>query len=453
MEEKMKRFFLMMVMILFCLQISFNQQEKHDVRGIRAQDIHIYPKDGLVDERLTIRVSGLSSNQPAIIRAQMKDIDGRLWQSYAGFYADKNGVIDLSKQAPANGDYTGVDEMGLILSMELPLKQRTGARFTYRHSEPILIRFSLEVDGIELDKKTVTRRFALPGVKIQKVRGNSIVGTFFKPVGKEPFPGLIILGGSEGGLSTEEEAALFASHGYATLALAYFDMEELPKLLQEIPLEYFKKAINWMKSNRNVLTGKLGLVGTSKGAEAALLVGSYYPQIKTVVAYTPSSVVWSTIYGMDKSSWSYHDSAIPYIGPGRDPTYRPPRGYPIRPVVNFLYRLKTNPDIHKAVIPVERLNGPVLLISGKDDQLWPSYKMGKMIMERFRVHKFPFTYKHLAYDNAGHQIRKFYLPMAGSTAVAGGRLVLGGSIRGNINALRDSWPKVLHFLREKFVKR
>jgi len=43
--------------------------------------------------------------------------------------------------------------------------------------------------------------------------------------------------------------------------------------------------------------------------------------------------------------------------------------------------------------------------------------------------------------------------MAGSTAVAGGGLVLGGSIRGNINALRDSWPRVLNFLREKFVNR
>ena len=69
------------------------------------------------------------------------------------------------------------------------------------------------------------------------------------------------------------------------------------------------------------------------------------------------------------------------------------------------------------------------------------------------LHDHPFEYKHLTYDNAGHQIRKFYLPMAGSTAVAGGRLVLGGTIEGNTNALRDSWPKVLEFLGSRFMQR
>ena len=312
---------------------------------IYGQTIQVYPEEGLVDERLTIRVTGLSSGQPAIIRAQMEDVDGRRWQSFSGFYADEHGLIDLSKHAPVNGDYTGIDEMGLILSMELPINQRVGARFTYRYSEAVRTRFSLEVDGVEVDTAIVSRRFAHSDLEIQQVRENGLIGTFFKPAGKGPFPGLIILGGSEGGLSTEEEAALFASHGYSSLALAYFGMEGLPELLEAIPLEYFKKAIDWMISNRNVVEDRLGMIGTSKGAEAALLVGSFYPQIKAVVAYAPSSVVWSTIYGSDKSSWSYKDSALFCVGPGGDPTYRPPRGYPIRPMINFLYRLKTKANV------------------------------------------------------------------------------------------------------------
>lgn len=71
-----------------------------------GQRIEVLPKDGLVDQRLMIRVSGLKPGQPVIIRASMKDIDGNLWQSHAGFYADEKGMIDLSKQAPANGDYS-----------------------------------------------------------------------------------------------------------------------------------------------------------------------------------------------------------------------------------------------------------------------------------------------------------------------------------------------------------
>ncbi len=208
-----------------------------------------------------------------------------------------------------------------------------------------------------------------------------------------------------------------------------------------------------MTANREIAKDVIGLVGTSKGAEAGLLLGSFYPQVRAVVAYAPSSVVWSSIYGSDKSSWSYQGSALPYVGPGGDPTYQPPRGYPRRVMPNFLYRLKTNTNIQNSVISVERIRGPILLISGKDDQMWPSYKMGEMIMDRLQVYDHPFKDKHLAYDDAGHQIRKFYLPMAGSTAVAGGRLVLGGTIEGNIHALQDSWTKVLDFLGEHLSKR
>jgi dienelactone hydrolase len=436
-------------------EIGMNKQRKPNIIYFmlvplilaNGQRIHIKPKDGLVDERLSIQVTGLPPRQPAVIRAQAQDIDGRLWQSFAGFYADEKGTIDLSRQEPVNGDYAGIKEMGLILSMDLPISQRKGARFTYHYSEPILVRFSVESNGQEVASTLVTRRWGYPDLIVQKVRENGLLGTYFQPARNGPFPGLIILGGSEGGLTTQEAAAQFASHGYAVMGLAYFGIEGLPELLEEIPIEYFKKAIDWMASNPNVLEDKIGLVGTSKGAEAALIVGSFYSQIKFVVGYSPSSVVWSSIYGSKKSSWSYQDSPLPCIGPGGDPTYRPPREYPIRPVINYLYRLKNTNEVQKAMIPVERINGPVLLISGKDDQLFPSFTMSEMVMERLRINNHPLEFKHLAYENAGHQIRKFYLPMAGSTAVAGGRLVLGGTIEGNIKAMEDSWPKVLEFLK------
>ncbi len=41
----------------------------------------------------------------------------------------------------------------------------------------------------------------------------------------------------------EHAAALLASHGYAALALAYFGVEDVPKDLINIPLEYFGTAL------------------------------------------------------------------------------------------------------------------------------------------------------------------------------------------------------------------
>ena len=200
---------------------------------------------------------------------------------------------------------------------------------------------------------------------------------------------MIILGGSEGGLSTEELAALFASHGYAALALAYFGMEGLPQMLEEIPLEYFKKAIDWMTANHHVAENKLGMVGTSKGGEAALLLASYYSQIKVVIGYVPCSVVWGTIYMTDKSSWSFNGSPLPYIRLEWNPTYKPLRDYPICPAVNYSYSLNHSPSGQQTNILVEKINGPVLLISGKDDQVIPSFQMCEMIMEKLKIMLLP----------------------------------------------------------------
>jgi hypothetical protein len=44
-------------------------------------------------------------------------------------------------------------------------------------------------------------------------------------------------------------AALLASRGFATFALAYFDVEGLPSGLYEIPLKYFGKALQLARSS------------------------------------------------------------------------------------------------------------------------------------------------------------------------------------------------------------
>ena len=52
--------------------------------------------------------------------------------------------------------------------------------------------------------------------------------------------------GAGGGLS-EGGAESFAREGFAALALAYFELDGLPRELMEIPLEYFEGAIAWLK--------------------------------------------------------------------------------------------------------------------------------------------------------------------------------------------------------------
>lgn len=411
-----------------------------------SQKLFVTPSESQMDERLHIKITGLRASQPVILRGSTTDSEGRLWQSYAGFYADVRGEVDLSKQAPANGTYAGIDVMGLISSMNLPNPDFNRARFTYKRAESLTFKFSLEIESKTITETEITRHFMRPGIIMRSIREQGLVGTFFSPSEQGNFPGVLVLGGSEGGLSSENVAAIIASRGFATLALAYFAAEGLPESLEEIPLEYFKKAIDWMQQQNLVKRNGLIIVGTSKGAEAALLLASQYKEIRAVVGYVPSNVAWSCICNSpNKSSWSLNGKSIPFVPQDRDPTYNPPSGFPLTPAINYIFRSKNSAAVRKAEIPVEKINGPILLISGKEDKLWHSYLMSQLIMARLKKLGHHFADQHLAYDNAGHLIGKAYLP-SGSTLGAGGRMETGGTVAGNAHAQKDSWERVLKFL-------
>jgi len=87
----------------------------------------------------------------------------------------------------------------------------------------------------------------------------------------------------------------------------------------------------------------------------------------------------------------------------------------------------------------------VLLLSGADDQMWPSAKMGEMVMQRLDEHDFPFRHEYLIYEGAGHGVGFPYVPTTMGNA---GTFLEGGTPEGTAAANADSWPKVLDFLEE-----
>src|SRR5215471_18705522 len=211
---------------------------------VNAQTIEVSPNPALVDEKLDIRIRGLEPGKTVVVRAFLEDKDGHKWESYAGFAADSGGVVDLSRQPPLNGTYEGISAMGLIESMQVPIPDYGRVRFSYEWAKPLVARVVAESDGKALADTQITRNFKAAGVTSREVRSEGLVGTLFVPTGKGPFPTLLVLGGSEGGNSAEDVGALLASHGYVCLALAYFGFDSLPKTLEEVPLEYFQKALD-----------------------------------------------------------------------------------------------------------------------------------------------------------------------------------------------------------------
>jgi uncharacterized protein len=152
------------------------------------------------------------------------------------------------------------------------------------------------------------------------VRESGLIANFHHPSTPGEHPGIIVMGGAGGGLSSANAVgSLLAEAGYAALALAYFGIEDLPTRLEEIPLEYFKRAIDYMRSHPSVEPSKIGLIGTSKGGEGALLVSATYQEVGAVVAYSPSHVVFQGIAEtglketIPKSSWTLDGKPVPFV--------------------------------------------------------------------------------------------------------------------------------------------
>lgn len=302
------------------------------------------------------------------------------------------------------------------------------------------------------------------------VREDGLVGVLFRPAGTGVRPGVLVLGGSEGGLP-EGSAAALAEQGFVALALAYFGNGLLPRELVEIPLEYFAGAIRLLRSRREVSPERIAVLGGSKGGELALLLGATYPEdVGAVVGYVPSSIVYQGIsfepwYSGSRSSWTLGGEPLPFV----DGWFRPSelvdwRTYPLPvwpffgllPLPNYPFSLVRSYErplgedgaaVSAATIPVERIRGPVMLISGAKDRMWPSARLSEMAIERLGRHEHPFYYEHLCYEDAGHMI----FPYVYDRLRLPPFLDPGGTGKADRAANADSWPRVLRFLEQYFV--
>jgi len=296
----------------------------------------------------------------------------------------------------------------------------------------------------------------------QPVDKEGLLATLFRPVPPGPRPTVIVLSGSLGGM-LEGSAAVLASQGFAALALAYFGVDPLPSELVEVPLEYFAEAIAWLKTQPAVDPDRIAVMGVSKGGELAVLLGATYPEdIKAVVGYSASAVVWrgasyrplSFILGRPKSSWTLGGKPLPFVDvrPRFSEVMRAFFGeLPLRAMHER--SLNDEAAVSAASIAVERINGPVLLISHSDDRVWPATRLAEMAIKRLEAHHHPFPHEHLSYEGAGHPTGLPYSETVVATvATKAGPWSPGGSLEANGYASADSWTKALDFLEKHLVE-
>ena len=384
---------------------------------IVAQTLTVVPSRAMLDESPAIRLAGLAAGERATIHAGLTDGAGHEWQSHADIAADGAGSAEISAAA-------------LIFSM-MPAGRGVALYQPMRNLAPQRISFKLSRKGggaeAELEQLTLA-----PGVTTTPVRDDGLRGILFTPPGEGRHPAVLVLSGSNGGVPVRP-AAWLAAHGYAALALAYFRYEDLPPLLEAIPLEYFQRALAWMTKRPEIDPQRIAVMGTSRGGELALQLGSMFPQITAVVAYVPADVRFPACCGMTHVpyAWTWQGRGLAFV----------PRRM-----------LGARESVPEAAIQVERTHGPILTVSGEDDHVWHSVAMSESVMARLKRAHFPYRFENLKYAHAGHAAGRPSIQPAWHGAmrhpVSGNEMDLGGSPKGDAESTMDAIPKVLGFLAD-----
>jgi hypothetical protein len=103
--------------------------------------------------------------------------------------------------------------------------------------------------------------------------------------------------------------------------------------------------------------------------------------------------------------------------------------------------------VDAAMIAVEKCTGPVLLVSGGDDHVWPTARRCEMLTDRMASHGRRDRISHLHNPNAGHMLCPYSRP--GDTLVPDMPMDLGGSPDDDAAAHVDAWPRVLKCLLDE----
>ncbi|GAA2863584.1 acyl-CoA thioester hydrolase/BAAT C-terminal domain-containing protein [Streptosporangium fragile] len=257
--------------------------------------------------------------------------------------------------------------------------------------------------------------------------------------------GVLVLAGSSGRIEIER-SRLLARRGAVALSIRWFGGPGQPGGICEIPLETFSTAVGLLL---NAGVRRVGVVGVSKGAEAALLIAGLDPRIDAVVALSPTSLVWANIGpGVDgrthpyRSSWTWRGEPVPFVP--YDDTWAPaePEGSPV--AYRTLYersRTRFTGTAEAAAIPVEQATGDLLLVAGADDRMWPSLSFAEELAARRSAMGRPVRI--VSSSDAGHRPR---LP-GESPAPASTRYLYGGSPGADAALGAAAWPHILQALQ------
>ncbi|KAM5191923.1 acyl-coenzyme A amino acid N-acyltransferase 1-like [Mantella aurantiaca] len=461
----------------------------------------VTPESALADEPVKIKAWGLLPQQIVTIRAWLKDEKGEIFYSRAFYVSDDEGKVDLQESPATGGDFRGVHPMGLFWALKpvtpnirLIKRDVMGSPFEVHLELYSHLDYNVMPECSPKAIACLKRWYVAPGVKRFQIREGRIRGALFIPPvgltfclpsgsqvlvspyvailclalgvafifreynmryknlgdsprplqvhkastkGEGPFPGVIDIYGWVEGL-TEYKSSLLASRGFASLALAYFAYEDLPRILENMDLKYFEEAAQLLCNHPKVCGDGIGILSLSKGSEPALAMASYFPQVAATICTSGANAIYEHPH-------SYGDVTYPAIPYQDERILITNRGA----VLSGMLDDPRKPEYQNSIIPLERARGPILFLVAENDHIYDSLFFAKEALARAqKYNKHDVYFK--SYPGAGHIIEPPGFPHASVSKASFCVLPvsLGGEIVPHCLAQENSWKDILDFLRK-----
>ncbi|MET8519714.1 alpha/beta fold hydrolase [Nocardioides sp. NPDC004968] len=260
-------------------------------------------------------------------------------------------------------------------------------------------------------------------------------GVLLEPEGATT--GVLVLSGSSGRIETDR-CRMLASHGVAAASIRYFGGPGQPGEARLIPLETFDDVLADLLSRYQ----RLVVLGTSWGAQAALLLGTLHPEIDAVVGISPTYVSWAGLSDErpQRSSWTLRGEQVPFVpfdDEAVEDAVKEAGGELPSFCEAYLSALEKYADrVPAATIPVERIAGDVVLVAGGGDELWPSVLAAEAVRRRRTAHDLETVV--VTHPDAGHRVvlpGEPVLPLSQ-------RLAWGGSETADRELGLRAWPEI-----------
>lgn len=408
--------------------------------------LQVDPVSGPIDSPTVFRVHGVRPGLPVHLDVATVDDDGHHWVSHQDYDIDADGRLKMADPDRPWWNMQFVDE-GV-------------APVTFVGSEAGLD-YRVSVHAHEGSSSTTIRRSWGDDVVREDHAGKGWrLRVYLPDTSEDVTAGVLLLPGTMGARPSTPTAALLASHGYVSAVLSYMGEPGLPDAFESIPIEAVAAGIAAFASHERVDADRIALHAASVGASVALSTLARTPEltVRSVVALAPTHVVLQALSDTGPppraSSLTEAGEPLPYmpiraerlVGQivkrtvGRlfspSPTSR---ALSLRPA--YSAGLRDDEAVARAVIPVEKIDAPMLAIAGVADASYPADRMARALIAR----RHRDTDRLLVLPNAGHFLRP---PATPTTVDRNNFIVSGGTPAGTAKGQRRAWTETLDFLAE-----